>query len=127
MIVSAEIRCESQTRSFEDPCPPLKLYPTTKHDGRVATEDDLVALDDVPDAMAERMRLKGWVTIDGKHYCPRHTRDKIGNRVQLGAEYTLIGDGWEARVPDGSLEPAILEIEVRRVPDAASGADTLAR
>ena len=121
MIVDAVIVCESPTRSPDDPCPPLKLYPTIKYDGRMAARSDRVALDDVPRAMAERMRLKGWVTVDGKHFCPRHAPDKIGNVIQLGGEYVPIGDGWEARVPDGSLVPAILEIEVRRVPDAAPG------
>lgn len=126
MIATAEIRCESPTMSFDDPCPPLKLYPNIKHDGRMATNGDLVALDDVPQAMAERMRLKGWVTVDGRHFCPRHTPDKVGNRVALCGEYVLIGEGWEARVPDGSLVPAVLEIEVRRAPDAPTAADTLA-
>lgn len=92
-----------------------------KNDGRIATEaDGPVALEDVPRALAERMRLKGWVTVDGKHLCPRHTPDKIGNLVQLGAEYTEICEGWEARVPGGANEPAIMEIEVRRA--ASTGA-----
>lgn len=117
MIVTVEVGCEGEPKNFDDPCPRLRLYPNMKTDGRMATEaDGPVALDDVPRAMAERLRSKGWVTVDEKHFCPRHTPDKVGNVVQLGAEYTSIGEGWEARVSGGAN--MIIDIEVRRVPES---------
>lgn len=120
MIVTAEIGCEGGTGTFEDPCPQLKLYPTIKYDGRMASEDERVPIEDIPRALAERMRLKGWVTVDGKHFCPRHTPEKIGNVIQIGDEYAPICEGWEARVPGGARTPEIL-VEVRRAVGASVG------
>lgn len=125
MIVQVDMRCESETSNFDSPCPALKLYPSLRQGGSFVAKEDLIPLEDVSAAMAARMLAEGWVTIDGKHLCPRHTPDKIGNVIQLGGEYVPIGDGWEARVPDGG-ENTILAIEVRRVPDATASADTLA-
>lgn len=122
MIVQAEVCCEGETGSFEDPCPRLKLYPTIKDDGRMAADEDRVTVEGIPRALAERMRLKGWVTVDGKRFCPRHTPDKIGNVIQIGDEYAPICEGWEARVPGGARVPEIL-VEVRRAIGASVGGE----
>lgn len=55
----------------------------------------------------------GWITLDGKHYCPQHNPDLIGEQVTISRDYVEVAPGVRVRWPGAHQQGDNMRIEVK--------------
>lgn len=55
----------------------------------------------------------GWTTRDGKHYCPQHNPDLIGEQVTISRDYVEVAPGVRVRWPGAHQPGDNMHIEVQ--------------
>ena len=67
----------------------------------------------MPEDFRASLVTAGWVERDGKHYCPQHNPDLVGEQVTISRDYVEVAPGVRVRWPQAREQGDTMQIEVQ--------------